>query len=79
MNVTWCFVALKNIRNIPKQSCYPYSTRAWPLRKQSLILTQHLLGSERMTVFSDNYGDIGVEIIAMHYGIGWGERQRVFP
>ena len=23
--------------------------------------------------------DIGVEIIAMHYGIGWGERQRVFP
>ena len=23
--------------------------------------------------------DIDTEIIAMHYGIAWGERQRVFP
>ena len=23
--------------------------------------------------------DIDTEIIAMHYGIVWGERQRVFP
>ena len=32
----------------------------------------------RVRPLHNTVDDIGVEIIAMHYGIVWGERQRVF-
>ena len=48
-----------------------------PFFYHALKILQILIGLEKCNYFLID--DIDTEIIAMHYGIVWGERQRVFP